>query len=103
MSEPTVATKDRKTRRLTIDGITVDFDPAAVDDFELLADLNDVINGDANGRFKIADVIRRLLGDQYQTVIDELRDPETGRVPVSKVEHFLVELFRKALPNSSRS
>lgn len=98
-----VTTADRKPRRITIDGVTIMFDPGTVDDFELLDDLNDVINGGGNGRFKIVNVVKRLVGDQYDTIMDALRDTDTGRVPVSKVEHFIVELFKKALPNSSRS
>lgn len=100
MADDTFTTEDRKPHTLTVDGIKLTFDPGVVDDFELIADLNDAINGDGNGQFKIASVVKKLTGSEYNKVMNGLRDPDTGRVPVAKVNHFIAELFRKALPNS---
>lgn len=60
----------------------------ALDDWELLEDLNDPTGASAPS------AIRRLLGDgQYAEVKDLLRDPDTKRVSATAMTSFIEEFF----------
>lgn len=68
----------------------------ARDDFELL-DL--LIRYNENVAYGPA-VLRRLLGDdQYDAALEEMRDPESGRVTIESGREFINGLFEAFNPN----
>jgi hypothetical protein len=70
----------------------------ALDDFELLDDLNALEQrADAT---RLPSVLRRLLGDQWRDAMDVLRDKDTGRVSVEAGAEFVMELMGALNPNS---
>jgi hypothetical protein len=77
--------------------ITVTVVEDALDDFELLDDLRAVQDDNDPSRFP--SLIRRLLGDDYRDVMNELRGTN-GRVSVAVGTEFVWELFRALNPNS---
>lgn len=72
-------------------------DVNVLDDMELVDDMSQLQDG--NG-LKIAPIMRKLLGDQYKNVLNDLRDEETGRVSVVVAAEFLEALMRAVSPNS---
>lgn len=87
-------------KRTTIRGITVTVTNEALDDFELLDDLQAAETGNAA---RLPSLLRRLLGDGYKAAMDGLRDPVTGRVPVAGDAggvQFIKELLVALNPNS---
>lgn len=74
----------------------------ALDDFELLDDLNALDQRDDPTR--MPSVLRRLLGDeQWKAAMGVLRDEKTGRVSVTEGSQFVMELIQELNPNSSGS
>lgn len=72
-------------------GLEVIIDPAALDDMELLEDMSRM---DAGEEWLAARVVTRLLGaEQKRKLYEFCRNPETGRVSVTKVSEVLMELF----------
>jgi hypothetical protein len=92
---------DKRTipaRRTTIQGITVTIPDEALDDFELLDDLR-AIDVERNiSRFPA--LLRRLVGNDYKSVMDGLRDKTTGRVGVKSGSLFVKEVLEALNPNS---
>ena len=75
----------------TESGFEAVIDPAALDDMELLEDMARM---DAGEEWLAARVVTRLLGaEQKKALYEFCRNPETGRVSVSKVSEVLGELF----------
>ena len=75
--------------------VTVEFD--ALDDFELLDDLR-AIDVDRNAS-RMPALLRRLVGDDYQLVMDSLRDQESGRVRIEPAQVWLRALMEALNPN----
>lgn len=73
----------------------------AMDDFELLDDLNALDQQEDPTRLPA--VLRRFLGDQWKEAMDTLRDKDTGRVTVEAGTVFFYDLMKALNPNSSRS
>lgn len=105
MSETkTVAVKkpqDRKPKKgefikVTVRDHTVLVDPEALNDLELLDELNTLDSG--NG-LVLPSVLRRLVGDQYKALLEAIRDPETGRVTGEAGAEFVRDILG-AFPNS---
>ena len=70
----------------------------ALDDFELLDDLNALEQrGDVT---RLPSVLRRLLGDQWRDAMEALRDESTGRVTVEAGSEFVMALMGALNPNS---
>ena len=70
----------------------------ALDDFELLDDLNALEQkGDAT---RLPAVLRRLLGEQWRDAMDAMRNTETGRVSVEAGSEFVMDLMGALNPNS---
>ena len=70
----------------------------ALDDFELLDDLNALEQkGDAT---RLPAVLRRLLGEQWRDAMDVMRNTETGRVSVEAGSEFVMDLMGALNPNS---
>lgn len=75
----------------TKSGFEAVIDPAALDDMELLEDMARM---DAGEEWLAARVVTRLLGpEQKKRLYEFCRNPETGRVSVTKVSEVLMELF----------
>lgn len=70
---------------------------SALDDFELLEDLDAL---DSGNPARLPKVLRRMLGDdQYKRALDALRDGN-GRVSVEKGAEFFTAVMTQANPNS---
>lgn len=75
----------------------------ALDDFELVDDLNRIDDGGDATRMPA--VLRRLLPDvddvsQWRAAMDAIRDKDTGRVSVKDGAAFVGELLEALNPNS---
>lgn len=68
----------------------------ALDDFEVLDDIRAV--QDQNDASRLPSLLRRLVGEQYRTVLDQLRGPN-GRVSTSDGAQFVLDLFQALNPN----
>lgn len=91
------ASKDG-SRNVTIRGLEITVSGDALDDFELLDDLDALDQGNA-ARFP--SVLRRLIGkDSYKAAMDILRDPDSGRVSVESGATFVSEVLDAVSPNS---
>ena len=86
-----------KMIEVTVNGLDLTIDPDALDDFELLDDLN-ALDQDEDAT-RLPSLLRRLLGDQYRPAIDSLRG-ENGRVSVEAGMNFLQEVMEAINPNS---
>ena len=69
----------------------------ALDDFELLDDLNELEQNENPGR--LPSILRRLVGDQWKTVVDHLRG-DNGRVSVGDGAEFVGEILEALSPSS---
>ena len=70
----------------------------ALDDFELLDDLNALEQkGDAT---RLPAVLRRLLGEQWRDAMDVMRNTETGRVSIEAGSEFVMDVMGALNPNS---
>lgn len=70
-------------------------DGAALNDFELLEDLDAVDSGNYG---RLPKVLRRMLGDEYQKLLDTLRD-DKGIVRVEDGAEFFYAVIRQGNPN----
>lgn len=85
-------------RTVVVRGTELSIPSAALDDFELLDDLNEI---DQNrNAVRMASVLRRLVGDQWRTVMDLARDEETGRVSIEGGAALVQEIMQALNPNS---
>jgi len=84
-------------KRTVLRGITVTVLDESLDDFELLDDLRsvDVDNNPA----AMPSLLRRLVGDDYKDVMDQLRDETTKRVSIVTGAEFVKEIFEALNPN----
>ena len=82
---------------VTVRGVDLRIDPDALDDFELMDDLNELEQNENPTR--LPSILRRLVGDQYREVMDALRG-ENGRVTVEAGSEFLGEVMEAVSPNS---
>ena len=85
--------KDEKPVPLAVTVLTV-----ALDDFELLDDLR-AIDVDRNAS-RLPALLRRLVGDEFGSVMDALRDAETGRVQIEPASVWIRDLMGALDPNS---
>ena len=71
---------------------------AAMDDFELLRDVRAIERGEAQ---RYADVLEKMLEPaELQRAMDLLRDPETGRVSLTRGYLFTQRLITANIPKS---
>ncbi len=77
--------------------LSVTVDTAALDDFELLDDMRGMDDGN---HARMPAMLRRLVGDDYKSVLEAFRDRETGRVPITKVAPWVQDLLGALNPNS---
>lgn len=83
-------------KTVTVSGVKVTVSADALDDFELLDDLASLQDGNGS---RLPAILRRLVGDEYKRVLDDLR-AENGRVTVVRASEFITELFKEIAPNS---
>lgn len=76
--------------------VEVDIANEALDDFEVLDDIRAA--QDQNDASRVPSLLRRLVGDQYRTVLDALRGPN-GRVTTKVGTEFVFDLFKALNPN----
>lgn len=101
--EPVMAMARRTTVDVVVDAdappksITVTVLEDALDDFELLDDLRAV--DDDNDASRFPSLIRRMVGDEYKTIMNEMRG-KNGRVSVAVGMQFVWDLFRALGPKS---
>lgn len=85
-------------RRAIVDGVTIEIPDEAFNDFEILDDFRGAVqNNDAT---MFPSLLRRLVGDDYRRILNELRDPVTGRVPLQAGIDFVNHIFEALNPNS---
>lgn len=82
---------------VTIRGVTVTISEEALDDFELMDDLDRLEQEEDASR--LPSILRRLVGDQYKTVMDALRGPN-GRVGIEAGADFVGEVLEAVAPKS---
>lgn len=89
-------------RTVDVQGLRLIIAEDALDDFELLDDLNLLDEGDANAALKLPRILRTFFGaDQYRTILDHLRGP-AGRVSIEAGIGFVgdtMAALREANPN----
>ncbi len=83
-------------RTVKVRGISVTVKDEALDDFELIEDFASIQSGKTH---LIPSAMRRLFGDDFQRILDELRDEESGRVKASDANRFFIEVFQELNPN----
>lgn len=91
-----------KPRTVTVKGISLTIDPKVLDDWEFVESLYDLQADPKGNALQIIPFLRRLLGDSYGKVKNELRGAD-GRIDGETMGAFLNELFEemsKAFPNS---
>lgn len=95
---PTPDESAEKPQVVNVRGVDYTLEPGALDDFELLDDLNEVEV--TNNAARMPSILRRLLGrPQSQAALDTLRDPATGRITVDAGAAFVNELWDAINPN----
>ena len=92
------ATPAPETVSATVRGVEWTVPADALDDFELLDDLNAL--DQKNDVTRMPSVLRRLLGDQWREAMELLRDKDSGRVSVESGAEFVFELMGALNPNS---
>ena len=89
--------KKDAARTVTVRGAQFDVPADALDDFELLDDLSELENGQAQ---RLPGVLKRLIGpDQFRKAMDLLRG-ESGRVSTEDGAKFVSEILEAVAPNS---
>lgn len=91
--------KESDVRLVTVDGheYTVPTD-GVPDDFEFLADLGSMEDGNAA---RMPSVLKRILGaDGYKAAMNNLRDESSGVVSIERGAKFVRDLFEALDPNS---
>lgn len=102
--EKKIVPKDEPTI-MSIRGIEITIDPQVFDDWkvlELLSLLEPPDNTEAKP-FAVVPLVKRILGNQYQYVMDALKNKETGRISSEEMTDFVKKIMEGVAPNSSRS
>ena len=82
-------------KRVTLHGLTVTVPNEAIDDWELLEELDALDSGKGQ---KLPSVLRRLVGDDYSSIIDSMRG-KNGRVSIVQGTKFVTDLLGALNPN----
>lgn len=90
-------TRSAPARRAIVSGIEITVADEALDDFELLDDFRGLGDSDAS---RLPSVLRRMVGDDYKRIMNELRDPQTRRVSASAGSQFVYDVVQAFNPNS---
>lgn len=84
---------------VTLHGVTVHVPYEAINDFELLDDLNRIESGEVKNVTAVSSVLRKFIGDDFKAAMNAIRDFETGRVTIEAGTRFLFDLMRGINPN----
>jgi hypothetical protein len=92
---------DSRGKAIKVDGVptalAVTVQKESLDDFELLDDMYALeVNGNLS---KLPAILRRFVGDDYQTVLNSLRN-DTGRVTIKVASQFVRDLIGALNPKS---
>ena len=60
-------------------------------------------DGQGDGALSISPMLRKICGTQYAAVKNALRDKETGRIPLERIQEFINSVLTRLAPNSERS
>lgn len=85
--------KTTEKKAYTVNGIAVEVDPDAMNDFELFELLSDV----ESNAMLIPKAFKRVLGDESKRVLEELRN-EKGRVTIDSAVEFFTALIGEISP-----
>lgn len=88
--------KDDNVIKITVRGIELEVLKDALDDFELLDDLNELEQNENPAR--LPSVLRRLIGSQWKMAMNSLRG-ENGRVSVEDGAEFVGEILEAVSPS----
>lgn len=89
--------KEEEPRIVEVRGVDYTVEPEALNDFELLDDLNEVDQGSV---VRMPSLLRRLLGPvQAKAAMETLRNPDTNRITIEAGRDFLDELMEALNPN----
>lgn len=88
---------------VNVEGVKITVDSNIFDDLDVLEYIEDLqhVNDTDNGAgvFSIVPLLKKLCGSQYTAVKNALRDPETGRIPMSKVQELITTIMSEVSPN----
>lgn len=92
--------QDRKPKQdepilITVSGVELTVPRDVMDDIELIDDINSV---DSGNMLAMPGLLRRVFGDQYASLIEAIRDPETGKASMTKGADAIKQVF-EAVPN----
>lgn len=82
---------------ITYKGVTVFAPKEAFDDFEFLDDVGQLDK--RNDATALPSLLRRLIGEDFRRVMNELRDPKTGRVSVKAGSEYVLKVIGAVNPN----
>lgn len=84
-----------------IHGVTLTVDPDLFDDLDMLEWLYDIQNAaDGGDALAVVPFLRKICGPAWPQIKNALRDPDTGRIPMTAVTGFIGELMNQIAPNS---
>lgn len=98
--KPPEEKKQEKPTIVTINGVKIPVDGSKMDDLEFVEAVYDIDADPEHNSLEIVQFLRKLLGDQYKTFKDAIRDKETGAVPISRVTDALTDVLTQMNPNS---
>ncbi len=84
-----MASKNPDIETLDIDGIKVTIDKKVLDDIELIDWMDEVAEGNA---LKVPKILKRILGNQYKKVYDQMRN-RRGVVTATRAAEFFTKLI----------
>lgn len=86
----------------TIHGVAITVDPDLFDDLDMLEWLYDIQNasGADGNALAVVPFLRKICGPAWPQIKDALRDPDTGRIPMTAVTAFIGDLMTQIAPNS---
>lgn len=102
--EKKIVPKDEPTI-MSIKGIEITIDPQVFDDWKVLELLYllDPPDGTEAKPLAAVPLVKRILGKQYQYVMNALENKETGQISPEEMTDFVKKIMEGASPNSSRS
>ena len=102
--EKKIVPKDEPTI-MSIKGIEITIDPQVFDDWKVLELLALIDHPDGTEAKPLAAVplVKRILGNQYQHVMNALENKETGQISPEEMTDFVKKIMEGVSPNSSRS
>ena len=81
-----------KITEVEIDGITLHMDEDRLDDLEFVENMSKAARGDLAA---FIPALQGVLGDDYDTVKEHLRNPETGKVKLSDMNAFFMRVMQE--------